>query len=84
MSMSIVHRVLLRLSAIVCSTNLLLQACAPLLGTAVQVPFDKPMLPTGNVEVWLAEVERRMKSSVRTQVGTLLSEGPKMHLQGRP
>lgn len=36
---------------------------------ATQVPFDKPMLPTGNVEVWLAEVERRMKSSVRTQVG---------------
>jgi dynein heavy chain len=35
---------------------------------AVQVPFDKPMLPSGNVEVWLAEVERRMKSSVRTQV----------------
>jgi hypothetical protein len=26
------------------------------------------MLPTGNVEVWLGEVECRMKSSVRTQV----------------
>jgi hypothetical protein len=26
------------------------------------------MLPAGNVEVWLAEVERRMKGSVRTQV----------------
>ncbi len=35
----------------------------------LQVPFDKPMLPAGNVEVWLAEVERRMKASVRTQVG---------------
>jgi dynein heavy chain len=37
-------------------------------GAAVQVPFDKPMLPSGNVEVLLAEVERRMNSSVRTQV----------------
>jgi dynein heavy chain len=26
------------------------------------------MLPEGNVEVWLGEVERRMKASVRTQV----------------
>jgi dynein heavy chain len=34
----------------------------------LQVPFDKPMLPSGNVEVWLAEVERRMKGSVRSQV----------------
>jgi dynein heavy chain len=34
-----------------------------------QVPFDKPMMPTGNVEAWLGEVERRMKASIRTQVG---------------
>lgn len=34
----------------------------------VQVPFDQPMQPVGNVEVWLGEVERRMRSSVRAQV----------------
>ncbi|KAG2485619.1 hypothetical protein HYH03_015682 [Edaphochlamys debaryana] len=33
-----------------------------------KVPFDKSMLPTGNVEFWLGEVERRMRSSVRHQV----------------
>lgn len=33
-----------------------------------RVPFDKPMFPTGNVEAWLGEVERRMRSSVRAQV----------------
>lgn len=26
------------------------------------------MMPTGNVEVWLGEVERRMRMSVRHQV----------------
>jgi hypothetical protein len=26
------------------------------------------MMPAGNVEVWLGEVERRMKASIRTQV----------------
>eukprot|EP00798_Chlamydomonas_sp_ICE-L_P022533 gene22533-29660_t len=31
-------------------------------------PFDKPMFPTGSVEIWLGEVERRMKASVRCQV----------------
>ena len=34
----------------------------------LQVPFDQPMQPAGNVEVWLGEVERRMRSSVRAQV----------------
>jgi dynein heavy chain len=33
------------------------------------VPFDKLMMPAGNVEAWLGEVERRMKASIRTQVG---------------
>ncbi|WIA11828.1 hypothetical protein OEZ85_011917 [Tetradesmus obliquus] len=33
-----------------------------------KVPFDKPMMPAGNVEAWLGEVERRMKASIRTQV----------------
>ncbi len=33
-----------------------------------QVPFDKPMQPAGGVEVWLGEVERRMRSSVRQQI----------------
>lgn len=33
-----------------------------------KVPFDKSMLPQGNVEIWLGEVERRMRSSVRQQV----------------
>eukprot|EP00879_Flechtneria_rotunda_P033567 GHRR01037192.1.p1 GENE.GHRR01037192.1~~GHRR01037192.1.p1 ORF type:complete len:217 (+),score=61.07 GHRR01037192.1:316-966(+) len=33
-----------------------------------QVPLDKPMMPAGNVELWLGEVERRMKASVRTQI----------------
>ncbi|KAF6265909.1 dynein heavy chain 2 [Scenedesmus sp. NREL 46B-D3] len=33
-----------------------------------KVPFDKPMMPAGNVEVWLGEVERRMKASIRSQV----------------
>ncbi|GAX80571.1 hypothetical protein CEUSTIGMA_g8008.t1 [Chlamydomonas eustigma] len=32
-----------------------------------KVPFDKNMFPTGNVETWLGEVERRMRSSVRSQ-----------------
>ncbi|GFH19489.1 uncharacterized protein HaLaN_16442, partial [Haematococcus lacustris] len=32
-----------------------------------KVPFDKPMMPTGNVEAWLGEVERRMRASVRHQ-----------------
>jgi hypothetical protein len=35
-----------------------------------QVPFDRPMQPAGNVEAWLGEVERRMKSSVRAQVAS--------------
>jgi hypothetical protein len=26
------------------------------------------MMPAGNVEAWLGEVERRMKASIRTQV----------------
>ncbi len=26
------------------------------------------MMPVGNMEVWLGEVERRMKASIRTQV----------------
>lgn len=30
------------------------------------------MLPTGNIEVWLGEVERRMKASIRTQVSNRL------------
>jgi hypothetical protein len=34
----------------------------------LQVPFDKSMAPTGSVEIWLGEVERRMIASVRTQV----------------
>ncbi|EFJ44217.1 dynein heavy chain 2, partial [Volvox carteri f. nagariensis] len=33
-----------------------------------KVPFDKSMMPQGNVEIWLGEVERRMRSSVRQQV----------------
>ncbi|KAG2439747.1 hypothetical protein HYH02_010624 [Chlamydomonas schloesseri] len=33
-----------------------------------KVPFDKPMMPQGNVEIWLGEVERRMRFSVRQQV----------------
>lgn len=33
-----------------------------------KVPFDKPMFPQGNVEVWLGEVENRMRNSVRHQV----------------
>lgn len=33
-----------------------------------KVPFDKSMLPQGNVEIWLGEVERRMRNSVRQQV----------------
>ncbi|KXZ54227.1 hypothetical protein GPECTOR_5g319 [Gonium pectorale] len=33
-----------------------------------KVPFDKSMMPQGNVEIWLGEVERRMRSSVRHQV----------------
>ncbi|GLI62391.1 hypothetical protein VaNZ11_005010 [Volvox africanus] len=33
-----------------------------------KVPFDKTMMPQGNVEIWLGEVERRMRSSVRQQV----------------
>ena len=31
------------------------------------VPFDKSMYPEGNVEVWLGEVEARMKASVKYQ-----------------
>jgi dynein heavy chain, axonemal len=34
----------------------------------MQVSFDQPMAPTGNVETWLGEVERRMHASIRTQV----------------
>lgn len=50
----------------------------PVASLVLQVPFDKPMLPAGNVEVWLAEVERRMKGSVRTQVSisVLISLAP--------
>lgn len=33
-----------------------------------QVPFDEVMYPTGNVEKWLGDVERRMLSSVRHQI----------------
>lgn len=40
-----------------------------------QVPFDQPMQPAGNVEVWLGEVERRMRSSVRHQVGAEAGAG---------
>jgi dynein heavy chain len=39
-----------------------------------RVAFDKPMAPAGGVEVWLGEVERRMRGSVRSsivQVGRL-------------
>lgn len=38
------------------------------------VPFDKPMTPEGNVELWLGEVERRMKASVRHQIQLSLAE----------
>ena len=34
----------------------------------LQVPLDKALMPGGNVEVWLAEVERRMIASVRQQI----------------
>ncbi|MEW5308986.1 MAG: hypothetical protein WDW38_000903 [Sanguina aurantia] len=33
-----------------------------------KVPFDRGMMPTGSVEVWLGEVERRMRGSVHKQV----------------
>ncbi|KAG1679690.1 hypothetical protein FOA52_006209 [Chlamydomonas sp. UWO 241] len=33
-----------------------------------KVPFDKPMYPQGNVEVWLGEVESRMRSALRQQI----------------
>lgn len=33
-----------------------------------QVAFDLPMMPQGGVEVWLGEVERRMRSSVRQSI----------------
>lgn len=32
------------------------------------MPFDQPMKPQGNVEIWLGEVERRMRNSVRYQI----------------
>jgi len=50
--------------------------------------FDKPLVPTGGMEIWMGEVERRMRSSVRAAIvaamaaystrcgGLLLSELP--------
>ena len=39
-----------------------------------KVPFDKPMMPEGNVEQWLGEVERRMKASVRQQIALSIED----------
>lgn len=37
-----------------------------------QVPFNEVMYPTGNVEKWLGDVEKRMLSSVRHQIAISL------------
>ena len=39
-----------------------------------KIPFDKTMFPEGNVENWLSEVEERMKSSVRWQTETSITD----------
>ena len=53
-------------------------------GESEEVPFSEKLYPTGNVEDWLLEVERVMKSSLKSILFNALQAYPDVSIEKKP